>query len=366
MYELAMRAEWTLYEHPDGLAHPDNLHHAAQLSSAAHIAFHGFEHESNADSVLHQAALDLQQILFVDPTEPEDLRAASRACRVRDHQHLVIECDTCDDRTIRRINVVKDNNPNCHTCIRQKRVAAAQIFGARLVGRDRSKGRHDFIYELACGHYVSRKVGNFKRAIEADFNVGCDACREDRYRSEARRINWQLVGPTSPERLNYRRYRHECGHEQDITVRNMMNEDCDCAGCGQSWASKRSYIYIFEIDLPNLRVLKLGYSSTPEIRLRQQLGISRKVGRNVRRKVPIVSGNIAVSLEKLCHHALARVCPEFIVPKAVFANGINTGSEIYYRSALPVLDGLIEAIEAGIRPDDALVTSLLKRVRKTP
>lgn len=78
MYEFAMRAEWVVYGHPDGLEHPHNGHRAAQLWSAAHIALQGYEHESDANSVLHQTSLDLQQILFVDATQPKDLRVASR------------------------------------------------------------------------------------------------------------------------------------------------------------------------------------------------------------------------------------------------------------------------------------------------
>lgn len=78
MYELAMRAEWSMYEHPDGLLHPDNGHRAAQQWSAAHIALESFEHESDPESVLHQASLDLQQVLFAGPAEPQHLLNASR------------------------------------------------------------------------------------------------------------------------------------------------------------------------------------------------------------------------------------------------------------------------------------------------
>lgn len=316
-----------------------------------------------ADSRLHR-----KHKLPIDPvvSDAADKNGFSTICRVRDHRYVVIECRTCNYRSVRRISVVKNDNPVCHNCIRQRRIEIAQSVGARLVCRDKTKGRHDYVYELKCGHFVSRQVANMERAAAGLFDIACDACRDDKYRRQAERLDWKLEGPALPPRPNYRRYRHSCGHEQNITVQNMYHGDCDCAGCGETWSSKPSYIYIFEIDLPHVRVVKFGYSSTPEIRLRQQLGISKSVARSVRRKIPVESGNIAVSQEKLCHNALARNCPEFIVPKSVFGDGINTKSEIYYRDALPVFDRLIEAIEAGYQPDDKLIVAILEDVRKLP
>ena len=78
----------------------------------------------------------------------------------------------------------------------------------------------------------------------------CATCHAAREAAEARRFGWQRLGPCPSGRPNYRLYRHRCGHVQRVAQANMLWGQCDCAGCGQGWSARPSFLYLFEIHLP--------------------------------------------------------------------------------------------------------------------
>ncbi|WP_335949795.1 hypothetical protein [Salipiger bermudensis] len=135
-----------------------------------------------------------------------------------------------------------------------------------MLSRDPER-RHYGLYELACGHQVTRQFHRVGRAAAGGHRLGCDQCRETRYAAEARRFDWELLPEPAP-RAGYRRYRHECGHSQSISIGNMLWGDCVCSGCGAGWPAEPSSIYLFRIVLPSQTVLKFGFSRRPEKRLR--------------------------------------------------------------------------------------------------
>lgn len=178
--------------------------------------------------------------------------------------------------------------------------------------------------------------------------AGCESCRENRYDRQAREFGWALVGPAVGGRVGYRSYQHECGHLQDVITGNMRWGDVDCANCGESWTSKPSQIYLFRIDLFGNPLLKLGYSSNPTRRLRQQLGIAAEVKTSILRTVAIPTGHEAVVREKAAHAYMRHHHPHLIVPKAEYGDAINTRTEIYRLSASPILHRLISGIKRDV------------------
>ncbi|SEL96152.1 hypothetical protein SAMN05444413_1281, partial [Roseivivax marinus] len=160
--------------------------------------------------------------------------------------------------------------------------------------------------------------------------------------------DWRLIGPATSGRTGYRSYRHSCGHLQDVSNGNMRWGDVDCAGCGETWTAKPSQLYLFQINLDPEPVLKLGYSSNPRRRLRQQLGIARETPCRILRTVPVPTGHDAVRQEKAAHAYMRRHHPELIVAKSAYGDAINTRTEIYRLAAEPILRHLLNRIEAGL------------------
>ena len=252
--------------------------------------------------------------------------------RVLDRYHGVVRCHTCGAISVVRLNVLRDHFPLCHHCIHARRVAAAGSIEAQLLGHD-PDDRHYGYFRLQCDHEVRSQYIRVERAASGGHNVGCEVCREAGYAEQSQKFCWTLVGPSERDSLGYRRYRHSCGHTQDVMIGNMVWGDCTCANCGEGWSANKSFIYLFQIALPGLTVLKLGYSARPEKRLRHQLGIDRSAKTEVMRVVPMPTGNLAVVEEQACHREMKKSHGDLVVPKSEFGDGINTLGEIAQRYA---------------------------------
>ena len=172
--------------------------------------------------------------------------------RAKDRLHVVLGCQSCGTATLKRISVVVGHNPECPHCIQVRRAAAARAIGAELIGAD-PNDRHYGLFQLSCGHTDRRQYHRVEAAAAGGHQASCSECIEDRYAEEAHCHGWKLIGPAVRKGLNYRNYQHACGHRQDVAVVNMRHGDLDCAGCGETWSSKPSEIYILAFTLPTSR-----------------------------------------------------------------------------------------------------------------
>ncbi|SEG37461.1 hypothetical protein [Jhaorihella thermophila] len=293
--------------------------------------------------------------VFLGPVKAQWTSAAERKGfsligRAVDRLHVVLGCHTCGQPTLKRINVVRDHAPECPHCIAARRAEAARKMGARLIAPDPQGDRHYGVYEFACGHTGRRQHHRVERAAAGGHGLGCETCTEARHAAEAEARDWQLIGRARRRHPGYRRYAHTCGHRQDVAVANMRHGDVDCAGCGESWASKPSQIYLFDFTLPDLPVVKLGFSSNPSFRLRQVQRDPGQTQGKLLRAIPIESGHRAICIEKALHAHIRAHCPDLIVPPALFRGPIRTTSEIYHHHARSYIQALLEAVAAGWDP----------------
>ena len=270
--------------------------------------------------------------------------------RAKDRLHVVLGCKVCGAPTLKRVSVVLGHNPECPHCIQARRSAAARAIGAELVGADPKGNRHYGLFRFGCGHTDRRQYHRIEAAAAGGHQASCSACIEDRYAEEAQCHEWQLIGPTVHKGLNYRRYQHVCGHCQDVAVVNMRNGDLDCAGCGETWASKPSEIYILAFTLPTLPVIKLGYSSNSTFRMRQVQCNPDLTRGSLLRKIDVETGHRAICVEKALHSHIRRNRPDLIVPPEIFRDHIRTTSEVYHRHGKPYIEALLDAVESGWDP----------------
>lgn len=265
--------------------------------------------------------------------------------RVKDRLHVALLCHKCGCTHAKRISVVLGHNPECPHCVKHQRIEHARTAGALLLGRD-PKSRHYGHYRLSCGHQVRRQFHRVALAASGGHGLGCETCREERDRTQARKFGWDLVGPASSGKPGYRSYRHSCGRTQDIMVGNMLWGDCACAGCSLGRTAQPSHIYLFRIDLPRRPVLKLGYSARPAKRLKHQLGIAKGITTEVLRVVNLPTGHEARAEEERAHRTLATQFPDKVVAKSEYGDAINVTREIYRPEATPFIHRLLDEIEA--------------------
>ncbi|WP_374292908.1 hypothetical protein [Paenirhodobacter enshiensis] len=269
--------------------------------------------------------------------------------RVRDRLHVALRCQTCGGVHVARQYVVMKAQPLCPHCIESRWRATALAAGLTWLGRDPDH-RHYGRYILPCEHEVRRQVSFVERVAAGTVSVRCETCLTHREETEAARFGWTRLGRDPKGGASYRLYRHSCGHTQRIAVANMKWGQCDCAGCGQSWTAKPSFIYLLEIRHSGTQrhYLKLGYSSHPVKRHKHQLGLPKDALAEVLRVVAMPTGHDACAREKAAHARLKRAHPEALVLNSEYADLMNVVSEIYKPEALFILQNTLDRIEEEI------------------
>src|SRR5690606_38656928 len=167
-----------------------------------------------------------------------------------------------------------------------------------------------------CGHEIRRQFTFVERVAEGAVAPRCETCLVHREEEEALRFGWARLHRDPKGNASYRLYRHDCGHEQRIAVANVRWGQCDCAGCGQSWTAKPSFIYLLDIRHPRTErhYLKLGYSSHPVKRHKHQLGLPKNAHVAGLRVVAMPTGPAACAREKAAPAELRRLHPGARVP----------------------------------------------------
>ena len=293
-----------------------------------------------------------------DAPLPDDLR--DRAARsgfaliswAEPKNHLLLRCQTCGTATIRRRSVVRDVNIECKHCIRARRLRAEQALGVTFLGAQVGDHKHG-LFQLPCGHLARRQYGRVEKAADGGHALGCDACRAAREEAEAQARGWQSLGPDPAGRINYRLYRHSCGHEQAIGRANMQSGRFNCAACGTGWASAPSYIYCMRFEPErHAPLVKLGFSRDPVSRLTYQLKRHPDLQGTILRSVPMSNGHAALCEEKRLHAHLHNAHPDAIVPRDVYRRWLRVKSEIYDAELEPVILAMLDRLaDPGSDPD---------------
>ncbi|WP_017998887.1 hypothetical protein [Paracoccus sp. N5] len=282
-------------------------------------------------------------------TESARAKGFDLIARVRDRFRVALRCHTCAGIHVSRHSVVMTAQPLCPHCIETRWRATALAAGLTWLGRD-SAHRHYGHYRLPCGHVARRQFSFVERVASGEVAARCETCLIHREAAEATRFGWTRLGRDPQGNPNYRLYRHHCGHAQRIARANLQWGQCDCAGCGQSWTAKPSYIYLLDIRHPGTRrhYLKLGYSSHPVKRHKHQLGLPKDVDVEVLRVVTMPTGHDACAREKAAHARLRRDHPEAVAPQPEYADLMNVVSEIYRPQALAILHDTLDRIEREV------------------
>ncbi|WP_374292938.1 hypothetical protein [Paenirhodobacter enshiensis] len=297
---------------------------------------------------------ELPLLIQPGPIHPEwseaaEAKAFTFIARVRDRQHVALRCNACGGINAVRINVLMGYNPHCHHCLGTARTTTAEVAGLRFLHRDPEDHKYAF-YQMACGHKIRRQFGRIARISTGAGAARCETCLVHREEAEAARFGWERRGRDPKDNISYRLYRHHCGHEQRIAVANVRWGQCDCAGCGQSWTAKPSFIYLLDIRhaATKRHYLKLGYSSHPVKRHKHQLGLPKDAEVEVLRVVAMPTGHDACAMEKATHARLKRAHPEALVPHPEYADIMNVVSEVYRPEALSIFHDTLDRIEAEV------------------
>ncbi|WP_281968923.1 GIY-YIG nuclease family protein [Roseovarius nanhaiticus] len=293
---------------------------------------------------------------------PEKWHAIARAKgyrihrRIRDRLHLSLECLTCGALTAHKIYTLRTAQPACGGCREAVMHQNAAKAGVVLGERD-AEHRHYALYTLPCGHEARLQRGRIARLAKEGPAEGrdgfyCPICHTKRLDRLASTWGWTLIGADTEGDLNYRLLWHDaCGHSQRVATANLVTGRYDCGGCGESWASAPSTLYMMRFAVPGLGTfVKLGYSRYPGRRMHHQLGLRDDVVAELIDELPMPSGQVALRIEKGLHAQLRAEHAEKVIPRADLAPWINVTSEVYAPTAEPIIRRMIDALESPCWP----------------
>ncbi len=250
--------------------------------------------------------------------------------RIVDRMHFALECQLCGHINKVRLFTLTSAQPLCEGCIALSWRADASAAGLTFLHRCPEDRHYGHFLRKACGHTIRRQFTKVNKVATGITGLRCETCHAKRERAEAVEQGWELIGPDDEGDLNFRKYRHGCGHEQRIARQNMQSGRLSCHGCGVDWPSAPSSLYALSFTLQNGReVVKLGYSNNPKGRLHFQLAMSPAMPRAILRLVAVPSGHQALVIEKRLHRDIRKTHPDLIIDPAVYRGQIRVASEIY-------------------------------------
>lgn len=270
--------------------------------------------------------------------------------RVRDRFHVVLECLDCGAHTVQWVNTLRSAQPACGGCqearMRENAIRAGVVLGARD-----ERHRHYASYTLPCGHVARLQRGRIAKLAEEGPAPGrrgyhCDICYDNKLQVQAAKLGWSVIGVDPDGDANYRLLEHDtCGSRQRVATGNLATGRFDCGGCGESWVSAPSLIYMMRFRVPGHGVyVKLGYSCRPYRRMRFELGLRHDVEAELVDEVPMPSGQVAKRVEFNLHHQLETDHPDKVIPRAMLADWINVTSEVYAAEMEPAIQRMLDEV----------------------
>ncbi|MCA0964791.1 GIY-YIG nuclease family protein [Salipiger bermudensis] len=269
--------------------------------------------------------------------------------RCADPAYVELKCQTCERTHEKRHSVILGSTPICPHCVEHRWREDATAAGVKWLGRD-PQHRKRGLYRARCGHVVARQFELIKRIVAGNCALRCETCQRFTEEAEARTAGWELVGPSPDRGSSYRRYRHRCGHQQDVARANMQTERVCCGGCGVSWATAPSFIYCMRFILPcGTQAVKLGFSRNPRSRLFHQLMCGPDIHGTLLDQVAIPTGRKAQRIEKRLHRCLEEQHPHAILPYSIYQDHLRVRSEIYHARLEPKILLLLDDLALSSR-----------------
>ncbi|MCQ0971785.1 GIY-YIG nuclease family protein [Paracoccus sp. TK19116] len=268
--------------------------------------------------------------------------------RVRDKNHLVLRHEICGLEMVTKIFVLRTCVPICPHCLEVARRELCRAADVTYLGRgDRSQYLR---IRLACGHETERQTELLQRVRQEQTAIRCAVCLEERLKREAAARDWALIGSDPDGNLNYRLYRHDCGHVQRVAIANMRTGRFACGGCSDGWTRDPSYIYAMRFVLADgTDAIKVGFSRDPRSRLQFQLTTERDQYAMLLRTIEIPTGRDAIRMEKDLHLTLRRLYPDAVLDRTVFAGQVNCVSELYDSVIEAEIMSLLDALEIRVK-----------------
>jgi hypothetical protein len=162
-------------------------------------------------------------------------------------------------------------------------------------------GKYGVYVHDTCGHNQQIILHNMREG-----RVRCENCKNQMWQAEARAQGWAFGRKVDASNGVYT---HSCGHEQKVSSRGMRTGQVVCHGCGESWATKPSNVYLLDITTAcGQRFLKLGMARIVTRRA-QNYGLAEGAKIKVLYAKAYATGDEACKVEKKLHKNATKIHP---------------------------------------------------------
>jgi hypothetical protein len=193
----------------------------------------------------------------------------------------------CGHQSELQLANIKNNLFGCKQCRTEKFEHEAELQGLTFV---KHLVENDCLYlHNACGNYEKIKNSSVRKGIWR-----CSRCFENKLKHEADKVNLTYIKKT---KNNYALYSHkDCNTEQEINIDGVRRNMFCCTFCEESWATKKSNLYIHLIDYKDEKFVKIGIARDVGKRAKQY-GLPDGANFITVLVIPFPSGRLAKELE---------------------------------------------------------------------
>lgn len=197
----------------------------------------------------------------------------------------------CGHSIERRADQIRIGDWRCQACIDTKLDQEAEKAALLLVGKGSDKAYRTYQFK-ECGHVKEITTASVRKGT-----FHCDVCFWDDVDGILKRRGLKILdrGKKSDSRLFQLL---DCGHIQDIALRNAKDGSFVCHECDETWYTLPSNLYLLRMIAPNFEWLKLGYAKVVETRV-QQYRLTDNTIVEPLVVVPTHTGEEAIRIEKL-------------------------------------------------------------------
>jgi len=198
----------------------------------------------------------------------------------------------CGHKREYSMSAMRWGNIRCQTCLDNRLKEEAEAQGCELLGPG-THSRNHRTYRLSCGHEQEVETSNMRVG-----NFRCHACLLDKLKKEAEK--WDCVFLGKAKKPQWRTYRLNCGHEQEIHTSAMRMSVFRCQTCDEYAFTRPSDAYLLHIKVGSDEWLKLGYTNNLEYRV-SQYALPLNAEWSALAILPFDTGLEAMRFEKALH-----------------------------------------------------------------
>lgn len=248
----------------------------------------------------------------------------------------IYSCNKCNNHMLLKhanIALSSENNYSCKKCSELRLEDLVKNIGAIWLTKGRPYNE-DSEFILKCGHRKNMRLSSI--------NSWCPVCHNEKLSAEAIEQGIEFLPEIKPSKIDNKVYKLKCGCIKNLSPPRVKEGAFECKIHDKRILdfSRNGYVYLVELKLPDITVLKVGFTldvSGKGCRY-VRYGVSKECVKPIR-EIKFDDGNFAYDSERLIH----RKYKHLRVDSSILRNNLKNGFTECY--PIELKDTLIEELE---------------------